>query len=55
MGATTESMILHQLLRLQRIGSVVIGDVDSLCGAVRVRMDDLMEYRREGDERLSRS
>lgn len=56
-GMTTESMVLHHLLWLQRIGRVVIGDVDPLCGAVRIsiRMDDLMEYRRERDERLRRS
>ena len=56
-GVTTESMVLHHLLWLQRVGRVVIGDVDPLCGAVRIsiRMDDLMEYRRERDERLGRS
>lgn len=56
-GVTTESMGLHYLIWLLRIGRVVIGDVDPLCGAVRIsiRMDDLMEYRRERDERLRRS
>lgn len=56
-GVTTESMVRQHLLWLLRIGRVVIGDVDPLCGAVRIsiRMDDLMEYRRERDERLRRS
>lgn len=56
-GVTTESMVLHHLLWLLRIGRVVIEDVDPLCGAVkvRIRMDDLTTYRRERDERLSRS